>query len=61
MALGQHRSTQRHPQIITSEEEQLTNRIVELATHYGRYGRRLITGLLRNEGWKVNHKRVERI
>jgi len=41
--------------------EQLTGRIVELAATYGRYGYRLITGLLRNEGWKVNHKRVERI
>jgi putative transposase len=39
----------------------LTGRIIELATTYGRYGYRLITGLLRNEGWKVNHKRVERI
>ena len=28
---------------------------------YGRYGSRRITGLLRNEGWLVNHKRVERI
>ena len=26
-----------------------------------RYGYRRITALLRNEGWKVNHKRVERI
>jgi transposase InsO family protein len=59
--LGQHRSTQRHCVRITDEEEQLTNRIVDLATTYGRYGYRLITGLLRNEGWKVNHKRVERI
>ena len=43
------------------EEELLTGRIIELATSYGRYGYRLITWLLRNEGWKVNHKRVERI
>jgi putative transposase len=33
-----------------------------LATKYGRYGYRRITALLNsNEGWKVNHKRVERI
>ena len=49
-ALGQYRSTQKHPPRITSEEEQLTNRIVELAMNYERYGYRLITGLLRNEG-----------
>jgi transposase InsO family protein len=47
--------------MVTNEEEQLTNRIVELATKYGRYGYRRITGLLRNEGWRVNHKRVERL
>jgi transposase InsO family protein len=59
--LGQHRSTQSHEHRISDDNEQLTRRIVELATTYGRYGYRLITGLLRNEGWKVNHKRVERI
>jgi putative transposase len=35
--------------------------IVSLATRYGRYGYRRITALLRNDGWEVNHKRVERI
>jgi len=43
------------------EEERLINRIVELATRYGRYGYRRITALLKREGWQVNHKRVERI
>jgi len=35
--------------------------MIELATRYGRYGYRRITALLHEEGWKVNHKRVERI
>jgi putative transposase len=39
----------------------LRARITELACDYGRYGYRRITGLLRLEGWQVNHKRVERI
>jgi len=39
----------------------LRGRIVELATRYGRYGYRRITALLRQERWRVNHKRVERI
>lgn len=39
----------------------MTARIIELATRYGRYGYRRITALLINEGWRVNHKRVERI
>ena len=61
MVLGQVRSTQRHKRRMPGDEGPLTARIVELATQYERYGYRLITGLLRNEGWKVNHKRVERI
>jgi len=39
----------------------LTTRIIEMATRYGRYGYRRITALLREESWRVNHKRVERI
>ena len=32
-----------------------------MAEKYGRYGYRRIAALLNAEGWKVNHKRVERI
>jgi len=39
----------------------LTGRIIELAALYGRYGTPRIAALLNNEGWNVNHKRVERI
>ena len=39
----------------------MRERIVSLACQYGRYGYRRVTALLRNEGWLVNHKRVERI
>ena len=35
--------------------------MIELATQYGRYGYRIITAMLRDEGFKVNHKRVERL
>jgi transposase InsO family protein len=59
--LGQARSTQRHVAAVTGDEVRLTERITELATAYGRYGYRRITALLRAEGWRVNHKRVERI
>ena len=43
------------------DEETLTKDIIRLATKYGRYGYKRITALLRVEGWRVNHKRVERI
>ena len=59
--LRQTRATQRYVSHVGSEEEKLVNRIAELATQYGRYGYRRITALLRQEGWQVNHKHVERI
>ena len=60
--LEQARATQRHNLSPPSDEEQLTNDVIALAARYGRYGYRRITALLNNEhGWRVNHKRVERI
>jgi putative transposase len=59
--LSQPRSTQRLIPYVPDDEPFLVSRIIELAEKYGRYGYRMITGLLRQEGWKVNHKRVERL
>jgi transposase InsO family protein len=60
--LDQARTTQRRYTSPPSDEGRLTEDIVALATKYGRYGYRRITALLNNEmGWRVNHKRVERI
>ncbi|WP_156369280.1 IS3 family transposase [Aureimonas sp. Leaf324] len=59
--LGQHRSTQRKAPKGRADDAALTADIIELATRYGRYGYRRITALLRNAGWLVNVKRVERI
>jgi len=59
--LGQPRSTQKHVRKVPDDEELLVERNVSLASQYGRYGYRRITALLRNEGWRVNHKRVGRI
>ena len=59
--LGQARKTQRRIPSTTDEEARLIARIIELATRYGRYGYRRITAMLRQEGWLVNHKKVERI
>jgi transposase InsO family protein len=43
------------------DEARLVAEMVELATRHGRYGYRRITAMLRWEGWKVTHKRVERL
>lgn len=59
--LEQPRSTQRHEPLVQDDEQALTNDIVGLATRFGRCGYRRITALLRDAGWQVNHKRVERI
>ena len=60
-ALGQARSTQRYPKVLSENEELLRAKVIEFASQYGRYGYRRVTALLRNQGWIVNHKRVERI
>jgi putative transposase len=59
--IGQPRSTQRYNANRKTDEEALRSDIIRLATKYGRYGYRRITALLRDSGWRVNHKRVERI
>jgi transposase InsO family protein len=46
---------------VAEDEAALTADIIELAKRYGRYGYRRITALLRDAGWAVNRKRVERI
>jgi putative transposase len=60
-ALGQHRSTQRKIIRTREDEAALTADIIALAKTYGRYGYRRVTALLRDAGWTVNAKRVERI
>ena len=59
--LGQHRSTQRKAPRGANDEARLTADIVELAKRDDRYGYWRITALLRDAGWSVNRKRVERI
>ncbi|TWT29154.1 IS2 transposase TnpB [Posidoniimonas corsicana] len=59
--IGQPRATQRRGRRRPDDEPRLVRRMVELASSYGRYGYRKVTALLREEGWRVNHKRVERL
>jgi len=59
--LGQARSTQRQQAVMSDRESVLREEIVDLASQYGRYGYRRVTALLHNDGWRVNHKCVERI
>jgi putative transposase len=52
--IRQPRSTQRYVLKSENEEEQLRKEIVMLASKFGRYGYRRVTGLLRNASWQVN-------
>ena len=59
--LGQARSTQRQEPSVKDDEDELRRDIIKFAILYGRYGYRRITICLRDDGWRVNRKRVERI
>ena len=59
--VGPCRATQQYVPTRTDKEDRLQTRIIALAHEYGRYGYRRITALLHQEGWRVNHKHVERI
>lgn len=59
--LGQPRSTERRQPQRKRQQERLVREMVELASEYGRYGYRRITAMLRQRGWSVNHKRIERL
>lgn len=60
-ALGQPRSTQRLGLKVSIRETTIREEIIRLACQYGRYGYRRIAEMLQHDGWKVNHKCVERI
>ena len=59
--VAQCRATQQYVPNRPDDEEVLRARIVVLARDYGRYGYRRMTALVQQEGWRVNHKCVERI
>ena len=61
-ALSQPRSTQRRsPRPVAAPEEFLRLRLREISTKWPRWGFRRAHATLRLEGWKVNHKRVQRL
>lgn len=57
----QHRSSQRYQRVSPEYELRLVARMNELAAEHPRFGYRRIWALLRDEGWRVNRKRIERL
>jgi putative transposase len=61
-ALRQPRSTQRRPPCPVAAPEELQRaRLKEISTKWPRWAFRRAHATLRQEGWKVNHKRVQRL
>jgi putative transposase len=61
VVVSQPRMTQRYKTKQPDKDKALTAEINELAGRHKRYGYRMITAKLRQHGWVVNHKRVQRI
>jgi putative transposase len=60
--VGQHRSTQRLPPPVVSDEEQfLRGYLREFSKKRPRWGWRRAAKQLRREGWRVNNKRIQRL
>jgi len=59
--VGQHRSTQRYRPLVPFEEAALVRAMNATAARHPRWGYRSVWTLLRQEGWKVNRKRIERL
>jgi transposase InsO family protein len=59
--IGQSRTTQRYTPSQPDRDKSLTAEIKSLAGRHKRYGYRMITAKLKQAGWAVNHKRVQRI
>jgi len=59
---GQHRSTQRHqPRRGGDRDDALRERLRRLSAEHPRWGYRLAWGRVREEGWVVNRKKIQRL
>ncbi|WP_282022529.1 DDE-type integrase/transposase/recombinase [Ruegeria faecimaris] len=58
--VGLARSSMQY-QAVEKNDDALRLAMIRLAKSYGRYGYRKVAQLLRVEGWRVNHKKVERL
>jgi putative transposase len=58
---GQHRSTQRHKRVGGDRDDAVRERLRKLSAEHPRWGYRLAWGALREEGWKANRKKIQRL
>ncbi len=58
---GQHRSTQRHTPRAADRDERVRERLRALSRRHPRWGYRRAWACLREEGWELNRKKVQRL
>ena len=59
--VGQPRSTQRYEVESDGEEQRLRHELREISRQRPRAGYRMAARCLRRGGWRINHKRVQRL
>jgi len=59
--LNVNRTAYRYEAVKLPDENEVRSEIINLACNYGRVGYRMVAAMMRNNGRKINHKRVERI
>ena len=56
-----NRSTKRYQPLTPEAEVEIVKAMNDLATQHPRWGYRTVTKLMRDQGWPVNEKRIERL
>ena len=59
--LSVNRTAYRYEPVRLPDEDDIRAEIIDTACNYGRVGYRMVADLMRNNGRRINHKRVERI
>jgi putative transposase len=59
--VGQHRSTQRHQPVEPDRDRALRHQLRQLSRAHSRWGYRRAHAVLREQGWSVNRKAVQRL
>ena len=59
--LNVNRTAYRYEPVKLPDEDEVRSEIIGLACNYGRVGYRMVTDMMRNQGRRINYKRVERI
>jgi putative transposase len=59
--VGQHRSTQRHQPIEPDRDQALREQLRQFSRAYPRWGYRRAHAVLRQQGWTVNRKAIQRL